>query len=121
MVDSVARRGRVAGRDEAGEAGARGKGSGLGSWRPGKGFRPLEAGARGRVQASGSWRPGKGRGRLVHGPCRLWPGPRRPGMKGAEGSSPEGHGSATGPSPKSDLVTEMRRRSLFLTSSSDVA
>ena len=71
---------------------AHGQGTGRGSWRPGKGTGPLEAGARGRDGASeagarGKGRgrlklaPGKGRGRLGHGPGRLWPCPRRPGVR----------------------------------------
>ena len=77
---------------------------------PGKG-QGRRAGARER-DGSRSWRPGKGRGRLGHGPGRLWPWPRRPGMWGvardrhasATGSSREGHGSVT------DVATSSQRR-----------
>jgi len=39
-------------------------------WRRGKGWGP------------GKLAPGQGKGRLVHGPGRLWPWPRRPGLWG---------------------------------------
>ena len=41
--------------------------------------------------------PGEGTGRLVHGPGRLWPWPRRPGVRGAEDRGREGHEKPTGP------------------------
>ena len=80
----------------------------------------------------GNWRPEpKGRGRLGHGPGRLWPWPRRPGVRGVEGSGTESGGSrrvpsrgrggrAADPSPKSVLVTKTPGTSLSLASSSDV-
>jgi hypothetical protein len=44
-----------------------------------------------------SWRPeAKGRGRLGHGPGRLWPCPRRPRVRGVEERSREGDGSVEG-------------------------
>ena len=68
------------------------------SWRP-EGTRPRKLA------------PGEGTGRLVHGPGRLWPWPRRPGRgergdpwsvrhEGATDPSPEGHGSVTGVRPR---------------------
>jgi hypothetical protein len=68
----------------------------------------------------GSWRPDKGRGRIGHGPGRLGPWPRRPGVRGVEERSRERHGSATDPSPMSGFVRKVPRTSPFLASSSDV-
>ena len=74
---------------------------------------------------------GMGPGKLAPGGERDGPSRPRPrrgvavaetaGVRGVEGSSREGHGSATGPSPMPDLVTEIQRTSPFLPSSSDVA
>ena len=48
---------------------------------PGKG--------RGGQAADGAgWRTAKGRGRLGHGPGRLWPWPRRPGVRGEVRGTP---------------------------------
>jgi hypothetical protein len=98
-----------------------GEGCGRGSLRPGKGcgrvglapgggMRPGRAAARVRdVAVSATALAGCGRGRDGRG------------CEGAEEGSREDHGSATDPSPMSDLVTETPRMSLFLPSSSDVA
>src|SRR3954462_2006638 len=53
--------------------------TGPGKLAPEEGMRPFEAGAR-----------GKGRGRLGHGPGRLWPWPRRPGGRGGVRRAPGG-------------------------------
>src|SRR6202000_2194163 len=83
----------------------------------GLGTGPGEAGARGRDGAAGNWRPGKGReasrreGRLGHGPGRLWPWPRRPGVRGVAEGSREAHAGATGSGRESHgSVTEPRLR-----------
>src|ERR1700744_2662326 len=76
---------------------------------PREGSRPPEAGAR-----------TTGRGRLGHGPGRLWPCPRRPRVRGAEEHAREGDGSVEGPSPKRDLVTQMPGSPLFRAPSSGV-
>ena len=66
--------------------------------------RPQGSGPGSRSLSGGAHDPrawaGQGTGRLVHGPGRLWPWPRRPGVRGVEGSSREGHGRASAPSRK---------------------
>jgi hypothetical protein len=74
-------------------------------------LRGRDAGAAGRAPRKGraatGWRPDEGRGRLGHVPGRLWPWPRRPGMRGVEG-----------PCRKAGDVTKTAGTSPFLPSSS---
>ena len=65
-----------------------------------EGFGPGEAGAREGTRPPRAGARGKGRGRLVHGPGRLWPWPRRPGMRGVEDPSRVRHGSVTDDGPR---------------------
>src|SRR5271156_4550639 len=107
------------GRDEPGKLAPGERDEAAAGWRP-EGTGPRKAVAR----KDGASQAGA---RIREGPSRPRPGQAvavagAAGYVGsAEGSSREGHGRDTDPSPKSDVVTEMPGTSLFPPSSSDVA
>src|ERR1700749_4109281 len=69
-----------------------------------------------RSRAPPRGRDGKGRGRLGHDPGRLWPWPRRPGVREVEEGAREGRGAVG----EVGVGRKMPRTSLFLPSSGDV-
>jgi hypothetical protein len=94
------------------------------SWRPRKGRDPrkLAPGRAGVPQAGAR----EGTGRLVHGPGRLWPWPRRPGVRGEGGGILAGvgrgrHEMRTGGSPDCDRGGTWSRRAWELHASARVA